>query len=297
MGLADNIRSANEIIKNNAQWAAKRGQEPTPTTSSPEASFRKNFLNARSGNNVRFTDGVEISENYKNSLADVIKFYQDEFKITPHANVKSNPNDLGFSTQAVTWLDDRDGTGQREVNFRNLRESDEERATRGAKNDTNRGWSVANSGDISHVPVHEFGHVVADMLFPRNEKGERNKNLQQLYIDSLKDAGFSVEKGGDLNKQANDILNNMSGYAAATGLHYMPAPFKNDSTNIADEHEVVAEALSDYYYNRDKATDLSKAIVKRIKNKGAMYGMKKAGGLKNQNESFVQNLRRYRVIQ
>lgn len=279
----------------------QNGVEGAPEEKAKEyanANRYKNMVSARSGNNIRFTDNTPLSENYGDALSKVIRFYQDEFNMTPHTDVVSDLNDLSYSTEGITWLGDRDGEGQRLVNFRNLRKEDELRAARDAKRSTAEGWSVKNSGDIKHVPVHEFGHVIADMLFPSNDS-KRNESIQKLYVDALKDAGFSVSKGGDLNKQAYDIVKNMSEYAASTGEYYPLPPSKNNEYGAADGHEVIAEALSDYYYNRGNAADISKAIVKRLKNHGAMYGLTKAGGVDTSGNSkkFVNNLRRYSVIQ
>ena len=305
MSAIDKIRDFNNRLRALQSDRAAEGFQVAyndPTTpkapvESSDSKARKNYLRAISGDNTRLIDDTELSENYKNTLSDVIKFYKNEFGFTPHADVYSDPSELG-SAKAITYLGDTK-TGPRMINFERLRPEDEESALREAKWDAEDGWSVKNSGDIKHVPVHEFGHVMADMLFPYSTKTGDNKNLKKLYVDALKDAGFSVEKGGDLNKQANDILNNMSGYAASTGMYYLPAPFKEDGVDIADEHEVVAEALADYYYNRDKATDLSKAIVKRLKKSGATYGLRQAGGVDTTGnaKNFLENLRRYNVIQ
>lgn len=305
MSAIDKIRDFNNKLRalqsdraaDGFQVAYNNPTTPKAPVESSDSKARKNYLRAVSGDNTRLIDDTELSENYKNALSDVIKFYKNEFGFTPHADVYSDPSDLGHA-KAITYFGDTK-TGPRMINFERLRPEDEGPALREATWDAEGGWSVKNSGDIKHVPVHEFGHVVADMLFPYSTKTGENKNLKKLYVDSLKDAGFSVEKGGDLNKQANDILNNMSGYAASTGMYYLPAPFKEDGVDIASEHEVVAEALADYYYNRDKATDLSKAIVKRLKKSGATYGLKQAGGVDTTGnaKNFLENLRRYNVVQ
>lgn len=307
MSAIDKIRDFNNRLRGLQSDRAEDGfqvvysklyNQKAPVESS-DSKARKNYLQMISGGNTRFVDDTELSENYKNALSDVIKFYKNEFGFTPHADVYSDPSDFTYE-KAVTYLGDTK-TGPRMINFERLRPEDEEPALREAQWDAEGGWSVKNSGDIKHVPLHEFGHVVADMLFPYSTVNGENKNLKKLYVDSLKDAGFSVEKGGDLNKQANDILDNMSGYAASTGRHFLPTPYRfgQRGTNIASEHEVVAEALADYYYNRDKATDLSKAIVKRLKKSGATYGLRQAGGVDTtgKKRNFLENLRRYNVIQ
>lgn len=307
MSAIDTIRDFNNRLRglqsdrsaDGFQVAYNNPSDQKAPVESSDSKARKNYLRMISGDNTRFVDDTELSENYKNALSDVIKFYKNEFGFTPHADVYSDPSDLGYA-KAVTYLGDTK-TGPRMINFERLRPEDEEPALREAQWDAEDGWSVKNSGDIKHVPMHEFGHVVADMLFPYSPTKGENKNLKKLYVDSLKDAGFSVEKGGDLNKQANDILDNMSRYAASTGRYSLPTPYKSgqSGTRIASEHEVVAEALSDYYYNRDKATDLSKAIVKRLKKSGATYGLRQAGGIDTtgKKQNFLENLRRYNVIQ
>lgn len=256
-------------------------------------------INAASGDNVRFAQGTDMSENYGNVLSDAVKFYQDEFKMTPRATIFNDPEALPgdeafYATGTATRFPDK--TGQYAIDFRFLTEEDEESDKRMSSESEALGVHPKNSGDIASTPVHELGHALFGTLFPENDtssnrKGEYSdgkfypKIADDLYYDALSDLGVKYsdneEDNAASNKEAVKKTNEISKYAGSN-----PA-------------ETVAEALVDFYYNRDNAADLSKAIVKRLKSEGSTYGLRQAGGfdLDSSADNFVKNLRRYRVVQ
>lgn len=277
-----------QFIQNIRGLSQKSPEELQEMAASQE---RKEAINARSGDNIRFYDGTELSDNYKNTLMDAIKFYQDEFKVTPHATIGNDPDFLdrryGSAVEGLTDLVS-DSFGQYGVDLRNLKQSQEEAATLSAQEATKNEWSPKNSGDMSMVPIHELGHVLFGTLFPINDTSSNRQGIYEdgkfypvvaddIYFNALGDLGVN---DGD-TKKAVEKTKEISGYANA------------------NPDETIAEALVDYYYNRNNAADLSKAIVNRLKSAGSMYGIKQTGGfdLDPSADNFMRNLRRYKVIQ
>lgn len=284
------------------------------------ARSNRNAVNARSGGNVKVTNDVNLSNNYRDALNDAIGFYQKEFKMTPHADLYNDPviayrGDLGV-TKVIP-----DDTGQHGVDLLYLTEGDERAAKEKDQSDRDKGWGPKNSGDISHVPVHELGHALFTTLFEPDNKAPKDNavnksylDADKIYSDALKDVGVdlsAIEKLPSGNKashdraekiksKAHDKVKEISGYASMGGENFVATPPVNSLLRYADNpHEVIAEALSDYYYNRGKAADLSKAIVKRLKRDSSTYGLKQAGGVGTGSDTnkFVKNLRRYKAIQ
>lgn len=278
-----------QFIQNIRGLSQKSPEELQEMAASQE---RREAINARSGDNIRFYDGTELSDNYKNTLMDAIKFYQDEFKVTPHATIGSDPDYLdrryGSNVAGTASLLGGDDFGQHEVNLRNLKQSQEEAATLSAQRSTKHEWWPKNSGDISAVPIHELGHVLFETIFPGVDTSSTRQGIYEdgefypvladdIYFNALGDLGVN---DGD-TKKAVEKTKEISRYA---------------NTN---PDETIAEALVDYYYNRNNAADLSKAIINRLKSAGSMYGIKQTGGfdLDRSARNFIKNLRRYRVIQ
>lgn len=312
MGAIDTIREFNDRLRG---AMTDRGGYRSASTNTPKADNslnRQNQVVARSGGNIGFMGDTGLSENYKNALNNAIKFYQGEFKVTPNALI-SDMTDAPVSASGITYLYDVSNDGKRRVELRRLKETDEEEALRHAQHDVKSGWSAKNSGDIAHVPVHELGHVLADMFLPYNKDTSSNsvnrndehswKAMRELYNDALKDVGVdttakTVEEKTAKKRDALNKVREIAGYAAAAGEDEFKLGNKV-ALSDPDQYEVIAEALSDYYYNRDGAAPLSKAIVKRLKNKGAMYGIQRTGGvdLNSSSKNFIKNLRRYSAIQ
>ena len=253
----------------------------------PKEAQPQEKIEAQSGSNVRFYNGTDISQNYGNALSDAIRFYQNEFHMTPHANIANDPEALPNDniTGAATLTPDK--TGQYGIDFRYLTEGDEEEGRESSKLGERTKSHPKNSGDIGSVPVHELGHALFGTLFPSddtssNREGEYSNEkfysvlADDVYFDALEDIGVK-----DDDEKAIEKTKEISGYANA------------------NPSEAVAESLVDYYYNRDNAAPLSKAIVKKLKSKGATYSIKQTGGfdLDSSADNFVKNLRRYRVIQ
>ena len=271
---------------------------------------RQSDVSNKSGKNVRFEGNVNLSDNYKNSLNDIVKFYQKEFKITPHATIHP------FSDMMDEDEDDYEDTlglaetepdkmGQLGVGLRYLDTKGEPKAKAIAKDDVEVGWHPKNSGTINQTPTHELGHALFGTLFPDKntssnakkvdiyKNGKKDKRLYgafDLYYDSLNDLGIS-----DLSADKDKVIKEtgkISDYAIGSTVD-------KQGRSIIDPHEVIAESLVDYYYNRKKAAPLSQAIVKRLKNSGGLYRFEQAGGidLAPTNDSFIKNLRRYNVVQ
>lgn len=250
---------------------------------------RENEIKAMSGNNIDFNGYTGLSENYKNALADAIRFYQNEFKITPKSNI-SRPKSKTFddpNVGALVNFYDVDDEERRRTEFRYLRKRDED--TDLAQNDLAQltEWHPKNAKTLSNNAVHEFGHVLTDMLFPEisgtysNDKTRRENyyKYSKLYEQALHDVGARDDWSDNTYKKLREI----SRYAASD----------------FDSVEAIAEALADYYYNRDKAAPLSQALVKRLKAASGTYGINRTGGinLDPSPENFIKNLRRYSAIQ
>lgn len=239
---------------------------------------RQKEISARSGGNIKF-DNTNPQENYANRLSpnyatalnNIIKFYQDEFKVTPRATIGSDWDKISNDNTEGLAFSNSDKTGQYEVQVKGL-DAPYERRARGIASDSEKaGWSVKGSGgNLDNVPTHELGHVLTFQLFPDN------KDTEKLYKDSLKDLGVSNDKA------AAEAVSKISNYAKEGGIH-----------------ETIAEALTDYYYNRDKSAPLSQAIVRRLKSSGSTYGLRQSGGVDTNRsaDNFFKNLRRYNVIQ
>ena len=241
------------------------------------AKERQNEISAGSGGNVTWVTPV-LSKNYADTLNDAIRFYQNEFKITPHAMVYSDWEELnqapGYTT-GITFPADK--TGQSPVNLRYMDEWGEKEGEQIAKESEAEHWHPKNAKTIGDTPIHEFGHVLHDMLFPYEDTSSNKSDMtyRNLTVDALTDLGVqnndeAMEKVGEISEYAKDN----------------PA-------------ETIAEALVDYYYNRNHSADLSKAIVKRLKSNSSTYGLRQAGGfdMDPSADNFIKNLRRYRVIQ
>lgn len=280
------------------------------TKSTPEeiaefaaAPKRQEQVTARSGQNIQFPQGnIEMSDNYRKAMLDAVKFYQGEFGLTPHADINYDPDwlmeEFGDTVLGATLWSQKP-SGQYDVILRDFTKGDEPRAEEISSADEKTKWGAKGSGNISHVPVHELGHVLYSTLFPVENTSAKSEdpfkshteNLAKLVNASLKDVGaddgaVSVDSEGGVryNEAATNKITEVSGYANAGGLD-----------------EVIAESLSDYYYNRDNAADLSKAIVRRLKSSGRTYGLRQMGSVDlsptQGADDFVRNFRRYRVIQ
>lgn len=260
-----------------------------------DAQKRQKDVTAKSRGNVKFDNSYRewdkynsehgLSSNFADTLKDAIGYYQKEFKVTPRATISSAWEDMPYGVEGMAF-DKPNDEGNFAVNLRNLRDHNEEEAIDTASDAESRGWwAKGYGGNLSGVPTHELGHVLTFQLFPNYE------SVAKLYKDSLKDMGIDYDPNNrrDVLKAAKKAKE-ISGYAAASNVRPPYAPWN-------DEYETIAEALADYYYNRDNAADFSKAIVKRMKSKGATYGLEQVGGIGGKNETFKQNLRRYNVLQ
>lgn len=280
----------------------------------------RNAVNARSGGNVKVADDVDLSNNYRNALNDAIGFYQKEFKMTPHADLYNDPVIASQGSLGVTKIIP-DDTGQHAIDLLHLTKRDERSAKAKDQSDRDRGWGPKNSGDISHVPVHELGHALFTTLFEPDNKATENDaamksylDARKIYTDALKDIGVDLsdikklpagtkashDRVEKIKSKAHDKVKEISGYASSAGENFVAIPPTKSSLRYYDDpHEIVAESLADYYYNRDKAADLSKAIVKRLKRDSSTYGLRQAGGVGTGSDAnkFVKNLRRYKAIQ
>lgn len=315
MGAFDDVRNFNARLRGMAMGLGPDSQAlPNSQPQLQDATQTQQRVVGRSGNNISFDGNTGLSDNYANALNDIVKFYQSEFKLTPNAKI-SNTSTEKSAPLGITYYYGLDKNGNRRVGLRNLTAADEATASESALEDSNRGYSAKNPGSIAQVPVHELGHVITDMLFPYQKdtsSNSENRNddyslnsLRNLYMDSLKDVGVDLTANTSAEKTAKkekalEKVNEISGYAAAQGKQKFRLKSNNEmALSDPDQYEVIAEALSDYYFNRDKAAPLSKAIVKRLKTKGTTYGLKRSGGfdLNTNSDNFIKNLRRYNAIQ
>lgn len=274
-----------QFIQNIREMAQKSPEELQEMAASQE---RKKAINARSGDNIRFYGGTNPGKEYSDVLSDAIKFYQTEFKMTPHATIANDPDVLRNDNVLGATTVYPDETGQYSIDFRHLSDKDVKEGEEAAKIGEATGSHPKNSGDIRNTPIHELGHALFGTLFPpddtsSNRKGEYYEGefypvlADDLYWDALNDIGVEDD---DVEKQ-EEKTREISGYAWAN-----PA-------------ETVAESLVDYYYNRNEAAPLSRAIINRLKSAGSMYGIRQTGGfdLDSSADNFMRNLRRYKVIQ
>ena len=245
----------------------------------------KEQIEASSGDNVKFYDGTEPSDNYKAMLSDAVKFYQQEFNMTPRVNIANDPEALPDENVSGTTSVYPDYAGQYDVNLRYLTKEGEKEEEEISRLGEATGFHPKNSGHVGSIPVHELGHALFGTLFPRddtssNREGEYYEGKfyptieDDVYYKALEDLKVSEDKDKEKTEE-------ISGYA-----------YDNPA-------EAVAESLVDYYYNRDKAAPLSRAIIRRLKSAGATYATRQAGGfdLDPSASNFVKNLRRYRAIQ
>lgn len=257
--------------------ALKANLENAPKTVSTETKQRQQQVTNRSGGNVAFprSSETDLSENYKNTLMDAIKFYQGEFKVTPKANIYHDPTVFEDKQEGFTYTMP-ENNGRYNVVLKSLSKGDEKRAA-----------EITPDG-IGYVPTHELGHVLYNTLFPvydtdsnsgiklksGSDYGKEHYNrTEQLVKDATKDIGA--------NKTWQSEAKKITGYASSNA------------------YETVAEALADYYYRKDKAAPLSKSIVKRLKSKGNMYGITRTGGVDRAptSYSFAKSLRKYTPLQ
>lgn len=229
-------------------------------------------VTARSGKNITMGDNIVpitgVGNKYGKVLKDAIKFYQDEFKVTPRANIIFDPDELGEIDALGAASPWKNISGQHIVDLLNLSDEDAAADQNYAKISAETGWHPKGSGTIAHTPVHELGHVLTFQLFPSED------DVYKLYEDSIND----ISDWKNVDERAKKTTE-ISEYANSS------------------PYETVAEALVDYYHNRENSAQLSKAIVKRLKNKGSLYGLTQSGGVRTPNETFAQNLRRYQAIQ
>lgn len=275
-----NFEKATGMTVDEAQRAIKNQKEITARTGN-NVSFDSSYNNDWN----RYTAINGLSDNFANALKDALGYYKKEFKINPRANIYSDWENMYDGVEGMAYeLPNK--KGNYDVNLRHVREHNERDASQTAAKAEQEGWwAKGYGGNLNGVPTHELGHVLTFQLFPDYDK------VKNLYTDAMKDVGVEYDpKSQKSVLQAAKKAKEISGYAAASNALPPYAPWN-------DEYETIAEALTDYYYNRDKAADLSKAIVKRMKSKGATYGLEQAGGVAGPNETFMQNLRRYSAIQ
>lgn len=247
---------------------------------SPEAVAKQQQITNRSGGNINFPNkSAEISDNYKNAFMDAIKFYQGEFKVTPHADIYHDPTRFGEKGGGYTLIEPNN-SGQYDVVLKDITKEDEKRAKK-----------LTPEG-IDYVPTHELGHALFNTLFPSydtssNSIPEGNSPLQQT--SSTGRPRVERNRANTLNL-VHDAMKDMG----------TKKPWVEEAKKITDyatkgPEETIAEALTDYYYHKSKAAPLSKAIVNRLKSKGALYGINQTGGvdLSPTSYSFFKNLRKY----
>ena len=281
--------------------------------SSPD---RRKAIEAVSGGNVNVGNATYLSDSYKNALTDAIRFYQNEFKVSPHANVRSfvdsfTPDELGDidpRTRGMTTVNP-DRTGQHDIALDDLTSGNEEKAEEETAEASETGWHPKNSIGIANVPVHEFGHAIAGMLFEDNANEDRKlsgyseKNDQTKVVkDALRDIGADVSDEGIEISSFGPFKEGLSRHTKKLSKNYdiaRDAVKEISDYALTNPAEAIAESLVDYYYNRDNAASLSKAIVNRLKSEGSMYGIKQTGAvdLAPSADNLLSNLRRYRVIQ
>lgn len=289
----DFIGFLRELFGGNGSNQEQPQEQPQEQTTN---NVEQEDITSHSGDNVQFRDDTELSDNYANTLNDVVDFYKNEFNVSPHVSIQNSPEDLPEMALGATMIP-ADNAGQFHINLRHATAADEAEAEKDSKEGAADNFHPKNSTSIANTPVHEMGHAIYGMLFPEEEdsniiqpsKQQTNyKNSWGLVDDALKDIGL-VDKSNpedednyddEYFEEADKKISDISEYA------------------LNDPHETVAEALTDYYYNRDDSADLSKAIVNRLKSRGYMYGLEHSGGVgKTGSDNFIKNMRRYRVIQ
>lgn len=252
---------------------------------------REGQIVARSGGNIQFPYSTGISQNYKDALMNAINFFQKEFKATPRSNIHNDTTRLHPDSGGATNIL-KDETGNYNVNFRWLTRGDEAAARQSVEDTTSRGWAPKNS-DIQHVPVHELGHALFLTLFPNYDTSSNADDYgheqagKKRFSDPIEyDMEVMIQKS---QKLVNDALKDMR---SRKGWQDEAKEISTYAT--ASPQEAIAESLADYYFNRDKAAPLSRAIVKRLKSKGGMYGINQTGGVNTvRSTNFQDNLRRY----
>ena len=295
------MASIEEFINTLRNLTKSTPEEIAEFAASPE---RRGKIEGASGGNIKVNKNMVPSENYTNALVDAIRFYRNEFGVTPHANIAYDPDWLiekfGYNIGGVT-IPREDSNGNLDVVLRDITKKDE---AEDIQNQEPGAWShfhPNNSVDIANAPTHELGHVLYYTLFPEVDTSSnsfaRTIGLRDKLTDGdaklkiLKDALDSIGATSENDREAAEKA--ISEYA------------------MRNADETIAEALTDYYYNRDDAADLSKAIVGKLKNASSAYYLKRTGGVdlaphsegtapkfySTQAKNFYKNLRRFSPIQ
>ena len=251
-----------------------------PAQAPQEAVARQQQVTNRSGGNINFPGkSANISENYKNAFMDAIKFYQGEFKVTPHADIHHDPTQFGEKGGGYTLIEPNNN-GQHDIILRDMAESDEKRA----KKMTPEG--------IDYVPTHELGHALFNTLFPSYDTSSSAITEGNSPLQSTSSTGRPrVEKNrANTLSLVQDAMKDMG-----TKNTWVEEAKKITDYATKGPEETIAEALTDYYYHKNEAAPLSKAIVNRLKSKGALYGINQTGGvdLSPTQYSFFKNMRKY----
>lgn len=226
-----------------------------------------------------FDEWRTLSTNKLNAIKDAVKFYQKEFKMTPRADIlndwEAHPYEVKGGTADAAYP-----SGQRYLHLQQTSVLDDEDELYSAEEDEEAGWHPKNSAKVYRhfVPVHEFGHAISMQLFDddtnRYERGSdeyhgtQYDKMLNLVKTAASDIGVPLKTVGQISEYAMD-----------------------------SPYEAVAEALADYYANRENASPLSLAIVNRLKRHGSTYGLRQAGGVRKRYETPEETLRRYKVIQ
>lgn len=276
-------------------------------------------IEARSGGNISARSGpatpIYDGEHTK-ALNDITKFYQKEFKVTPRATIYNSPEKLDFLAAGATSIA-LNHNAQHDVNLLNTNHINQTPYQKWIEEymDGDAGqYHPKNAIGVATTPVHELGHAVALQLFEDTYQ-DSNKDMKeseengwsfsgtdqgQLVKDSLKDIGIEeMVTSWDVDKNGNYRRTSDSYYSGKAEKEVS----KISEYALSDPLETVAEALTDYYYNRNSAAPLSKAIVNRLKRKGQMYGVNQSGGIsltkrrRDATTEFMRNLRRYSAIQ
>lgn len=199
-------------------------------------------------NKIKDIDKLNIKHIDKKALNNILKNMEKVYKDFPQIEDKIKEiNEISHPYGGMNITPQEDGTYIMEIN-RNIF-NDEKRVKKLYNNDVKSGYHPKNSS-YKDMGIHEAGHMVLNEILRKKYSNmnalatDWNNNITSTRI--LNQAFKKCRISGTINKRK--AITDISNYAIEK-----------------DASETIAESFVDYYANRNKAKDLSKAILTIMK--------------------------------